>query len=353
MDNHKIVILTDTSIPTERVMDEDVQTLLKQLEPWNPEIVYVRDQKGWTRKQFVEYASEMEKKGADAMQQCDELIESAKDAEIILANFAPVGSSVINAAKKLKFIGVTRSGAENVAIDAATEKGIKVCVAPGRLAAPVADYTVGMILAETRNIARSSITGECGKWNSGYPVNYKHVRCLQDRVVGIVGFGMIGREVGKRLKAFGCHLIAYDPFCPPNAFEENDCKQVSLEELMSTADIVTVHARLSKETEGLVSKEMIGLMKPSAFFVNTARAGLVDEMALTQALSEHRIAGAALDVFSTEPLPEDHPLTKLDNVTLTPHRAGGTSDLAALSYRILLGDVLRYLNGQALKNSKN
>ena len=139
MEKRKIVYLTDTSIPTERVMEEDVQEILKKLEPYDVEIVYVRDQKGWTRQQFVEYASEMEKKGADAMEQCEELIEAAKDAEIIIANFAPVGSRVIEEAPKLKFIGVTRSGAENVAIDTATKHGVKVCVSPGRLADPVAD----------------------------------------------------------------------------------------------------------------------------------------------------------------------------------------------------------------------
>ncbi len=348
----KIVFMTDTSIPTERVMEEDVQEILKRLEAYDTEIVYVRDQKGWTRQQFVEYASEMEKTGADAQVQCQELLEEAKDAEIIIANFAPVGTEIIKAAPQLKFIGVTRSGAENVAVDTATAQGIKVCVSPGRLADPVADYTVGMLLAETRNIARSNMALS-NEWDSARPMNFPAVRSLKNKWVGIVGYGMIGQCVAKRLQAFGAKIMAYDPFTPDAVFESTDCKRVSLEELMESADFISVHARLTKDTEGLVSREMIEKMKPSAFFVNTARAGLVDEEALTEALLNHKIAGAALDVFVTEPLPEDHPLRKCDNVTLTPHRAGGTSDLAALSVDILVDDIERYLKGEPLLHAKN
>lgn len=352
MNKIKIVYLTDTSIPTERVMEDDVQEILKKLEPYNVDITYVRDQKGWSRQQFVEYASEMEQKGADKMEQCEELLNKAKDADIIIANFAPVGSKIIEAAKKLKLICVTRSGAENVAIDTATENGIKVVVAPGRLADPVADYTVGLMLAESRNIARDSMNAK-GEWDSSRPLNFEHVKSLRNKTVGIVGFGLIGRNVAKRVQSFGCNVIAYDPFLNEDVMKENNAKKVSMEELMSNADYVCVHARLTKETEGLVSKELIKMMKPSAFFINTARAGLVDEDALIEALKNKSIAGAGLDVFKTEPLPKDHPLMNLDNVTLTPHRAGGTSDLAALSVDIVVKDIERFLNGEELVNKRN
>lgn len=353
MGKRKMVYLTDTSIPTERVMEEDCQEILKRLDPYDVEIVYVRDQKGWSRQQFVEYASEMEKVGADAMEQCEELLEAAKDAEMIIANFAPVGSRIIEAAPKLKFIGVTRSGAENVAIDTASSHNVKVSVSPGRLADPVADYTVGMMLTESRNIARSSMGANGRKWDSARPANFQSVRSLRNKVVGIVGYGMIGQCVAKRVQAFGARVIAYDPFTPEEVFAKTQCERVSMEKLMETADFVSIHARLTKDTEGLVTKELIGRMKPTAFFVNTARANLVDEAALTEALLNHKIAGAALDVFQTEPLPDDHPLMSCDNVTLTPHRAGGTSDLAALSVNLVVDEVERYLKGEPLAHAKN
>lgn len=345
----KIVYLTDTSIDTERVMEEDVQEILKKLEPYGVEFTYVRDQKGWSRQQFVEYASEMEQKGADAMVQCEELLEEAKDADIIIANFAPVGSKIIENAPKLKLISVTRSGCENVAIDTAKKRGVNVCVSPGRLADPVADFTVGLMLAESRNIVRDSLNLK-GTWDSSRPNNFKYVKSLKNKTVGIIGFGLIGRNVAKRVQAFGCNVIAYDPYCKENIFKENKAKSVTMEELMKNADFVCVHARLSEDTKGLVSKEYIKMMKPSAFFINTARAGLVDEDALVEALKEKRIAGAALDVFKEEPLGDNNPLLELDNVTLTPHRAGGTSDLAALSVDIAVKDIERFFKGEELVN---
>ena len=176
---------------------------------------------------------------------------------------------------------------------------------------------------------------------------------LRRRSSGLVGYGIIGQRVAAKLQAFGCDIIAYDPFCRPEVFEATNCKSVTLEELMQKSDYVSIHARLTKETQGLVTREHINMMKPAAFFINTARAGLVDEDALVDALAGHRIGGAALDVFSVEPIPQGHPILKLDNVTLTPHRAGNCSNLAAISLDIIVEDIERYFRGEPLAHGKN
>lgn len=351
MSERKVVMLVDSSLTYQKVMAEDAQRVLKRLEQYGARVVYVEDQKGWDRSQFVEYASKVEKVGPEPFPVNQELLREAEDAEVILANFAPVGSQIIAAGKNLKMIGVTRSGAENVNLEAAAAAGVRVAVAPGRLAEPVSDFTVGLILAESRNIARMSITDHAGEWMTDCP-NSSYIRSLKGAVVGLVGYGIIGQRVAAKLQAFGCEIIAYDPFCPAEVFERTHCRSVSLEELMQTADYVSVHARLTKDTQGLVTREHIAMMKPHAFFINTARAGLVDEDALVEALAAKKIGGAGLDVFSVEPIPADHPILKLDNVTLTPHRAGNCSNLAAISLDIIVSDVERYFRGEPLAHAK-
>lgn len=352
MSKRKVIMLTDSSLTYPKVMSPDAQTVLKRLEAYGAEIVYVQDQKDWDRSMFVEYASKVEKTGPEPFEVNPEFLKEAEEAEVIIANFAPVGSAVIKAGKNLKMIGVTRSGAENINIGAATEQGVKVAVAPGRLADPVSDYTVGLILAESRNIARMSITDHGGEWMTDAP-NSSYIKSLKGATVGLVGYGIIGQRVAAKLQAFGCSIIAYDPFCRPEVFKDTNCRSVSLDELMKTSDYISIHARLTKDTQGLVTREHINMMKPTAFFINTARAGLVDEDALVDALAEHRIGGAGLDVFSVEPIPQGHPILGLDNVTLTPHRAGNCSNLAAISLDIIVEDIERYFRGEPLAHAKN
>ncbi len=351
MEMHKIVMLVDSSMTLQKVMTEDTQAVMKRLEAYGAEIVYVDDQKGWSRGQFVEYASEVEKTGPEKFPVNEEFLKEATDAEIIIANFAPVGSRVIEKAKKLKLIGVTRSGAENVNIKIAKEKNVKVVVSPGRLAEPVSDYTIGLILAESRNIARMSVTDHQGEWMTDAP-NSSYIKSLVNSTVGLVGYGIIGQKVAAKLQAFGCNIIAYDPYCPAEVFEKTGCRSVSLEELMKVSDYISIHARLSESTKGLITREHINMMKPHAFFINTARAGLVDEDALVEALKEKRIGGAGLDVFSVEPIPKNHPILSLDNVTLTPHRAGNCSNLTAVSLEILVDEIERYLKNEKLLHEK-
>lgn len=347
----KLIVVTDILIDQNKLSEESVKGVFESLEEFDIETVVV-ESPSMSMEQFSEYAGTMEKNGVEEMEDNLELLKEIADADYLITHFAPVSSRIMEAGKKLKFIGVARSGCENIYLKAASEKGIKVAVAAGRLADPVADYTVGILLAECRNISRLSLRPSDGKWTGKKPDNFKYVKCLRNKQVGIIGLGIIGKNVAERLKGFGVRLMAYDPFCPDSDFEKYECKRVDLPELMKTADFICIHARLTSETKGMVTKELINQMKPSAFIVNTARADLLDEAALIQALKEHKIAGAALDVFSEEPLPEDHELRKLDNVTLTPHIAGGTSDQAEISFRIVTEDLKRYLRNEKMMNER-
>ena len=277
----------------------------------------------------------VEQGGSEAYEPDDSIISAVRDADIIITQFCPMTRRVIDACPNLKAIGVLRGGVENVNVAYATEKGILVFNTPGRNANAVADFTVGMLISECRNIAKAHMELKNGNWVRDY-TNAAFVPDLCEKTVGIVGYGNIGRKVAKRLKAFDMHVIAYDPFVKP---EQCDVPLVSLPELMAQSDFVTLHSRMTKDTVHMINAEMLALMKPTAYLINTARSGLVDEDALCDALRNHRIVGAALDVFEQEPPGKDYKLVTLDNVTIAPHLAGGTRDAFSYSPVLLLNEM--------------
>jgi D-3-phosphoglycerate dehydrogenase len=283
----------------------------------------------------------VEKGGAAAYRPPPYVFDAVAGADILVTQFCTVPAALLEAAPGLKVVGVLRAGVENVDVPAATARGVLVVNTPGRNADAVADYTVGMIIAEARNLCRAHHALKQGHWLREYP-NSGHIPDLPGKTVGIVGLGEIGRKVARRLAGFDVAVLAYDPFvkeAPPGI------RMVDLPTLMAEADFVTVHARLTKETQRLVSRDMIGRMKPTAYLVNTARSALVDEEALVEALAEKRIAGAALDVFDHEPPGLDDPLVKLENVTLTPHMAGGSNDAFFNCPKLLAADLGKLLDG--------
>ena len=234
-------------------------------------------------------------------------MEKIVDADIVVTHFSGVNAKMINAAEKLELIGVMRSGVENVNLEAATKKDVAVINSPGRVSEPVADFTVALLLNEVRSISKLASELSTGVW-PGFDHDNKTNTILRNHVAGLIGFGIIGRKVAKRLAAFGTKVIAYDPFVNPDIAAASNVELVSFEELLKTSDYVLMHARLSEATENLMGEKEFALMKPDAIFINTARAGLVDEEALINALKEKRIHSAALDVFRQEPLPENHPI---------------------------------------------
>lgn len=282
----------------------------------------------WPLKSFDElqnYNLLVETQGCQALQPPQCVFELCADADVIVTQFCTVTRELVDACPKLKAIGVLRGGIENVCSEYAREKGIEVFNAPGRNAEAVSDFTVGMIICEARNIARGHHGILTGRWIRDYS-NSGMIPDLPGRTVGLIGCGAIGMKVAKKLSGFDMTLLGYDPFASAERCKEAGIEPVELDELMARADFVSLHARMTAENRHLIDARRLALMKPTAYLINTSRAGLIDEAALVEALRAKKIAGAALDVYEHEPPQPDDPLLALDNVTLTPHMAGGSND---------------------------
>ena len=283
----------------------------------------------------------VEQSGAEAYDVPQYVIDAVKDADIIVTQFCPITKKVIDACKNLKYIGVLRAGYENVNSEYAKEKGVTVVNTPGRNADAVADFAVGMMICEARNIAKGHHGLKNGEWIRNYP----NSDCIPDfpgRTVGLVGYGEIGRKVEKRLQGFDMNVLVYDPFMKG---EPVFGKKVDLDTLMKESDFVSLHARLTKDNEKMIGKEQLSMMKSTAYLINTSRAGLVDENALYEVLKENKIAGAAIDVFELEPPGKDYPLVMLSNITITPHMAGGSKDAFFNTPKKLAGIMSQYFQG--------
>lgn len=278
--------------------------------------------------------------GPDAVCVPEEIFADVAEYDAIITQFCPVNSDVIARATKLRAIGVMRGGTENVDGAAAAAHGIKVVNTPGRNSQAVAEFAVGMILCETRDIARSQAHLRAGSWDRDFP-NAAAIPEVEGKKIGIVGLGEIGRKVAAFLSAMGGRIGFYDPFFTGHTPYE---RYEDLAELAADADILTIHARLTPETHHLVSREVIAALKPNALLVNTARSGLVDEGALLDALEAGAIAGAAVDTFDDEPLPPDSRFLALDNVTITAHLAGSTIDAFRKTPALLAPRLLSVLN---------
>jgi len=281
----------------------------------------------------------VEQGGSDAVEPPDYILEAAHDADILITHFCTVTRKLIDACPNLKIIGVLRAGYENINFDYARQNQILVFNTPGRNADAVADFTVGMMISECRNIAKGHHGLKNGEWIRTYP-NYQTIPDLPGRTVGLVGLGEIGLKVAKRLHGFDMEVLGYDPYAKKEVAESYGVKLVSLNELLSSSDFISLHARLTAENRHLIGEREFGLMKPTAYFINTARAGLVDEEALYKALKFGKIAGAAIDVFEKEPPGKDHPLVTLENITITPHMAGGSVDAFYNSPKKLASDMI-------------
>ena len=282
----------------------------------------------------------VEQEGAEAVTLPTALLEGADDVEILITQFAPVNTAVLDKLPKLKYIGVLRGGVENVNQQVALARGIEVMNTPGRNARSVAEFTVGMMLAEMRNIARSHDALRDKFWRKDSP-NHQAIPELGGKVVGLVGLGHIAQLVAGFLSAFGTEIIFYDKYVSGHERYE---KVDTLDELVTRADVVSLHARMTPETENLINAHHFGLMKSSAIIVNTARSGLINERDLIDALQTGKIMGAALDTFDDEPLPDDSAFYLLNNVTITPHIAGSTLDAFSNSPKLFAEILLKKLS---------
>ena len=234
------------------------------------------------------------------------------------------------------------SGMRNAAIDmeAAKDHNVVLCGTQwGR--DPTAPLTMGLILELTRNIGR-----ENARMHAGEPLQKFVGMEIEGRTLGVIGLGKLGTKVSKLAQAFGMNVIAWSPNLTPEKCKEVGVGYVSKDELFSTADIVTIHVVLSQRSRGLVGAAELARMKPTAYLVNTARGPIVDEGALLEALTQKKIAGAGVDVFSVEPLPVDHPFRKLDNMVLTPHLGYVTEDSFRTHYQQMVEGIDAWFKGE-------
>ena len=289
----------------------------------------------------------LEHEGSEAIALPAEIVDSIEDYDIIITQFAPIGKQVIDKSKNLKILGVLRAGIENVNYRYAEEKGIKVFNTPGRSDTSVSEFTVGLILSEIRNISRGNYHLKNGKWEKYYPNGILSPE-LKESTIGIIGYGAIGQRVANLLRPFGGRIIFFDDYFKG----ETEDIQVDLDTLVREADIISMHCRLTEQTKHMLNKTHFEKMKRSAVVINSARSGLINERDLIEALQEKIIAGAAVDVYDQEPLPQDHPYLQLDNITITPHIAGSTIGNFANSPKILTKRIIPDISNLAIKQGE-
>ena len=266
-----------------------------------------------------------------------DLAARIRDAEIVINIRATTRFSreVLNSCPKLRMISIWGTGTDHVEVDAARARNIRVTNTPGVAAVAVAEHTISLIMAAAKQTVTVDSQVREGKWPRAL------VTQLRGKTLGLIGTGAIGREVARLGKGIGMEIIAWT-FHPIGDIAE----WVPFQEIFRRSDVVSVHVRQSPQTEGMIRREHFDLMKPTAIFVNTARGAIVREADLIDALAKHHIAGAALDVFETEPLPFRSPLFSLKNVVLSPHSAGITPETTEAGLALAIENVFQWLAGK-------
>jgi len=272
--------------------------------------------------------------------------------DVLIVHGAPVSAEVLDAAP-LRLVCCARGGPVNVDVAAATRRGIPVVNTPGKNAEAVAELTIAFALLLIRAVPRATrhLAGGGGFAESVFEGGEFFGREAPGMTLGLVGFGNVGREVATRARALGFVPVAYDPQPPPG--ETQEAELVSLEELLSRSDIVSLHARATPANRHLFSAELFGRMQPGAFFINTARESLVDEAALLAALERGHLGGAALDVMEAPPAGQRHPLLSQLSVFVTPHIGGATAETLSRGARLAAAGVADLLAGRVPANLVN
>ena len=257
---------------------------------------------------------------------------------ILTSNGVMIDNGLIDAAPNLRVVSNFGVGYDNVDIPYATERGLLVCNTPGVLSDAVADLTFGFIIDLARGVLQSDRHVREGRWSRGEAMPLG--RDLRGATLGILGLGRIGHVVAYRAEAFGMNAVYFDPIRDPIAEQNGRVAYMERDEVLRQADFVTVHVFLDPSTRQHMGAREFGLMKPSAYFINTSRGGVVDQSALAEALRTRQIAGAALDVLEREPPEANDPLLALDNIILAPHIGSATTEtreaMAALAGRNLV-----------------
>ena len=267
---------------------------------------------------------------------------------LIVRSKTQVSADVIELGENLKVIGRAGVGIDNIDVDVATRKGIVVVNAPTGNTISATEHTLALMLALARNIPQANNELKKGKWEREKFTGTE----LRNKTLGIIGLGNVGSELAKRVQAFEMHIIAYDPFVSEDYAQRLKVTLVSLDRLLKEADFITLHVPLTTMTEKLIGAAELAMMKPTARIINCARGGLIDEEALLKAIQEGKIAGAAFDVFSREPL-TDSPLFKEDRIVVTPHLGASTVEAQMNVARDVAEQVLTVLQGQFSRYAVN
>jgi D-3-phosphoglycerate dehydrogenase len=269
----------------------------------------------------------------------ERLIERIRDAELVIniRSSSRFSADVFQSCPRLRMLSVWGTGTDNIDLAAAAQHGVTVTNTPAVSASSIAEHALTLMLAVARRIPQQDAAVREGNWPRGQGLE------LRGKTLGIIGLGAVGRRFAELGRGIGMRVIAWtlNPN-PALGFE-----LVDFEELLGSSDVVSIHLRLSERTNGMIGSRELGLMKESAILVNTARGPIVDEAALVAALEKNRIRGAGLDVFSSEPLPAGHTLTRLSNVVLTPHCAGITPEALEAGLEMAVENVRSYLAGRA------
>ncbi len=295
-----------------------------------------------SRREMRGIVQKIEKGESDTIELPEGYEKAMEDADIVMVHLCPVTQKIINKSKNLKYILCNRGGIENIDVDTATQNGIMVLNNPAHNANAVAEYTVGLILCETRNIGRAYMSLKNGEWREKFPNTETTIHEMHDLTIGLIGFGSVGRLVAERLESFKCKILVYDPYLDISAYDMLNVEFVELDELLKYSDVISLHAR-GRET--IIGFKELSKMKKTAYFINTARSALVDYDALEKVLDNNIIMGAAIDVFDSEPNIPDS-LRYHDNLTITNHRGGDTVNSYSDSPLMMLNNLNNYFNGR-------
>ena len=280
----------------------------------------------------------------------EQLAERIKDADgVIVRSATRITADLMDAAEKLRVIGRAGVGVDNIDVKAATTRGIVVMNAPDGNTITTAEHTIALLVSMARNVPQAHAKLQSGVWDKKSFVGVE----LNGKTLGVIGLGRIGKHVAKIAKGFGMKIFAFDPFVPPEQAKEFGFELGSLDEVFANADFLTIHTPVTDETRNIIGADAFGKMKKGVRVVNCARGGLVDETALLEAIENGTVAGAALDVFSSEPLDANSPLLKNDKIITTPHLGASTTEAqegVALTVAEQMRDFL--LSGE-LRNAVN
>lgn len=267
---------------------------------------------------------------------------------LVVRSETKVTREIIETASKLQVVGRAGVGVDNIDLEAATERGVVVVNAPTGNTISAAEHAIALMLALARNIPAANDSLRAGKWERSRFIGLE----VRGKTLGIIGLGQVGSEVARRARGLDMQVIALDPFVPEDRARSLGVELVTKEELLKQADFISVHTTLTEGTRSLIDGDDLEAMKPTARIINTARGGIIDESALEQALSDGKIAGAAVDVFESEPV-TDHPLFKSDKVVVTPHLGASTAEAQERVAVDVAEQIMCVLNGEPARYAVN